>query len=47
MQVIVNGQEYKPEEASTSKKIAKAEAAAMFLESLGMYDRKKAPQWNW
>ncbi|XP_050701554.1 protein Son-like [Eriocheir sinensis] len=46
MKVIVNGQEYKPEEASTSKKIAKAEAAAMFLESLGMYDRKKAPQWN-
>lgn len=42
----MNGQEYKPDEASATKKIAKAEAAAFFLESLGMYDRKKAPQWN-
>lgn len=44
MKVIVNGQEFKPAEPASSKKQAKADAAALFLESIGLFKRTKTPQ---
>lgn len=44
LQVIVNGQEFKPAEPASSKKQAKADAAALFLESIGLFKRTKTPQ---
>ncbi|XP_071540632.1 uncharacterized protein [Panulirus ornatus] len=39
MKVMVNGQEFKPSVAASTKKMAKANAAAAYLQSLGLYPR--------
>ncbi|XP_063880922.1 protein Son-like isoform X2 [Scylla paramamosain] len=44
MKVIVNGQEFQPSTAAPSKKQAKADAAALFLESIGLYKGPKTSQ---
>lgn len=44
MKVIVNGQEFQPPEAAPSKKQSKADAAALFLESIGLYKGPKTSQ---
>ena len=40
----MNGQEFQPPEPATSKKQAKAEAAALFLESIGLNKGPKVQQ---
>ncbi|MPC29236.1 Protein SON [Portunus trituberculatus] len=39
MKVMVNGQEFKPSVAASTKKMAKANAAAAYLQSLGLYPK--------
>lgn len=41
-QVMVNGQEYKPSVAASTKKLAKANAAAACLQSLGLFPKDPA-----
>lgn len=36
---MVNGQEFKPSVAASTKKMAKANAAAAYLQSLGLYPK--------
>nr|XP_027234284.1 protein SON-like [Penaeus vannamei] len=42
MKVMVNGQEYKPSVAASTKKLAKANAAAACLQSLGLFPKDPA-----
>lgn len=39
LKVMVNGQEFKPSVAASTKKMAKANAAAAYLQSLGLYPK--------
>ncbi|KAG0692721.1 Protein SON [Chionoecetes opilio] len=41
MKVIINGQEFQPETSVASKKQAKADCAALFLESIGLHKSAK------